>query len=438
MERLLSGPYRLLDGPAGKIPWYVVPFDKAGRCTGPRTAAEVAARVQSREFTDVVIFSHGWNNDWVQATDRYGDFIQGYLGQVMERPPGKAPKRALLIGLFWPSKLLADSVRPAFETTAPAGEDETVAAERDEVAELGDWLAGDAATRFYELVQQEYLLDDEAREMAELFLPLLAADGTEVGETAPTHPDDVVAAWATDPDVRADPMAGPGGPEQAAQLEGAGLLRRFDPREIVRAASVWLMKDRAGVVGTRGLAPLLGELAVPDVRVHLVGHSFGAKVVLAGLCAPGTSVTVRSVLLLQPAVSHLCFASPVPETTRPGGYAAAPDRVELPILSTFSRRDEPLTQWFHHALRRGQDVGEMEALREEGPPNRYAALGGFGPRPLDDRIRLTEVNDPGVPYRLGADAPEVYGIDASRTIHGHGAISTPSTWWMLSQLIHAD
>src|SRR4051794_35325785 len=59
-------------------------------------------------------------------------------------------------------------------------------------------------------------------------------------------------------------------------------------KEALRQATYWQMKNRAGVVGRRGLAPLIGELhqASPELRVPLVGHSFGARLVanaLAGL-----------------------------------------------------------------------------------------------------------------------------------------------------------
>ncbi|EUA68482.1 hypothetical protein I541_5569 [Mycobacteroides abscessus] len=45
--------------------------------------------------------------------------------------------------------------------------------------------------------------------------------------------------------------------------------------------SYYEMKNRAGVVGERGLGPLLGSLSGPDgpPRIHLIGHSFGARLV---------------------------------------------------------------------------------------------------------------------------------------------------------------
>ena len=67
-------------------------------------------------------------------------------------------------------------------------------------------------------------------------------------------------------------------------------------KEALRQATYWQMKNRAGVVGQRGLGPLLGRLDATRVRVHLVGHSFGARLVsfaLAGL--PSGPSPVRAV-----------------------------------------------------------------------------------------------------------------------------------------------
>src|SRR4051794_21037160 len=87
-------------------------------------------------------------------------------------------------------------------------------------------------------------------------------------------------------------------------------------KEALRQATYWQMKNRAGVVGRRGLAPLIGELhqASPELRVPLVGHSFGARLVsnaLAGL--PDSSPSpLGSLTLLQGAFSHFAFADPLP------------------------------------------------------------------------------------------------------------------------------
>ena len=192
------------------------------------------------------------------------------------------------------------------------------------------------------------------------------------------------------------------------------------------------MKDRAGTVGFKGVGPMLQRLLTAgQQRTHLIGHSYGAKVVLSATAA-GNALPrpVTSMLLLQPAVSHLCFADQVPGTSHPGGYRKVLTRVDQPILSTFSKHDFALTKLFHLALRRKSDLGEIKI---GGTPSKYAALGGFGPNEAhEERIDIKTLP---ASYNLGSNAPEVYGIKADQTIKGHGDISNLSTWWALYNLV---
>ena len=69
--------------------------------------------------------------------------------------------------------------------------------------------------------------------------------------------------------------------------------------EVLRSMSYYEMKNRAGVIGQKGLGPMLGKLAAADrgIRVHLMGHSFGARLVaysLSGLPRRRAARTARS------------------------------------------------------------------------------------------------------------------------------------------------
>lgn len=446
--RLPVGPYRIISGPAGDVPWYMVSFDRNGRCTAPRTSQELVERAASGRYTDVVVFSHGWNNNWTQATARYESFVDGYLRILRESPPAGSPRHPLLVGIFWPSIALITESEEAPDIAAGDGDpDEGVAAERAIVEELGQALPAERTEEFYALMQNEELDLGAARELAAMFLPLLRSDLTEAGDTESPELDDVLAGWRETPAAKAVPDLddlgyygnhGPAGEEGADRgaPEAAG-LKGFDPRDLVRAFTVWQMKDRAGVVGSRGVAALLTDLLhQPSPPVHCVGHSYGAKVVLTAICARRNGpASVRSALLLQPAVSALCFAEDAGGTGRSGGFRAALERVQLPILTTFSARDVALTRLYQWAMRRGRDVGEPE-IAAAAPP-RYAALGGFGPGGLGGAADVIEVHDPGTPYPLGPGPLRVHGIQASRTISSHGDVSNPSTWWMMQQLLHA-
>ena len=448
-DRLPVGPYRTISAGGLEVPFYVVPFDKRGRCTGPQTRQHLIDTVASAEpdagFTHLFLFSHGWNNDWTVATRRYEDFIRGFMDlrdrMGLPMPPRYRP---LLVGLFWPSTALVwgeDEEGPAIAAGDPARQmDEAVAAERWMVDTIAEELSGEVVDRFYELVQSKSLSAAEAGELAEIVAPLVRSGEAEQ-QIAPPDPAAILASWRAV--AAAEEPAGGENDEDYGVVgaapsgpQAAGWLDFLDPRPLVRSFTVWTMKDRAGTVGARGVGPLLRELLEKSAaHVHLIGHSFGAKVVLSALCAGGDlRRKVESALLLQPAVSHLCFTDQVPGGDGPGGYHQAPERLVQPILSTFSARDVPLTKAFHVALRRGRDLGEAQIAAPGEPPSRYAALGGFGPRRSGEQ--LVDILDPGDSYELH-QLPPIVGVRGDRTIGGHGKVSNESTWWALHNQVTA-
>src|SRR6185437_11606440 len=67
------------------------------------------------------------------------------------------------------------------------------------------------------------------------------------------------------------------------------------------------MKERAGTVGRKGVAPLVDRLAGSVERIHLVGHSFGGRVVTSAASGSSTS-KIQTLSLLQTAFSHNGFS----------------------------------------------------------------------------------------------------------------------------------
>ena len=107
----------------------------------------------------------------------------------------------------------------------------------------------------------------------------------------------------------------------------------------------------------------------------------------------------------------------------------------------FGPRDEPAHHSWDSPARRLRDAVEPLATVSfwaEPAYDRYAALGGVGPREAGDRCRTVPVHDVGQPYDLGPQAPaRLYGVDASRTVSGHSDISNPSTYWALYDLVRS-
>lgn len=142
-------------------------------------------------------------------------------------------------------------------------------------------------------------------------------------------------------------------------------------------ASYYLMKERAGVVGAafgKDLA-LLHE-ALPQMRIHLAGHSFGGRLVTAAalVSAPeGSEPFISSMTLIQAAFSHNAFA---PE----GGFRDVLSRrlVRGPILVTHSIHDQAVGMAYPIASRlRKQNAS---SLGDANDP--YGGLGRNGARGL--------------------------------------------------------
>ena len=458
------GPYKTvaLGGDAPPAPWYIIPFDKKGRTTAPLTTEHLVREVKSGAYTDLFLFSHGWNNDWDAASGRYEDFISKFIAMraqyALPRPEGYRP---LLVGIFWPSTalVLPWERAPRFAATdgaAPSAADADVAAAQRELEELAAELPDERRATLYRLTQRERLGPDEATELAQLLAEAARGwsethgDGGD-GDQVPVTADELLARARN---VPGEPPRRRRAPGEFGFADDGGIPARgpaaafdlgdLDPRNLVRVTTVMQMKDRAGVVGRDGVGPLLHDLGVANeqVRIHLIGHSYGCIVVLSALAADvNANLRVQSVLLLQPAVSQWCFAKQIPGTNRPGGYRKALDRVKGPVFTTYTRNDDALTKFFHLALRRDVDRGQPrsaaggDALELPEPPSRYAALGGFGPRGLDPaEIEIVRMTMPPTPYTW-KPTPKVWALNGDATITGHGDISVPATWWALYQLI---
>ena len=448
----MVGPYTSVELEDGRsLDLYLLRIDKNGVLLSTQTQQAIFDVIAG--YTDVFVFSHGWNNTFDQAKDSYLEFIRGYAAQRqrlgLPLPEGYRP---MLIGIVWPS---TSFVLPWEQGPAIAAGPRLAGDEKEELLQLiGERADTTSLGKLTELVDGVDSLDSAAaHEAAALLLEVFTpSDDGEDPSTTPSAAD-LVRAWQALESGGA-PAPAPAGGFGKAVIPGlaepgpkpAGDVS-LDPRMLLRLASVWLMKDRAGGVGSRGVAPLL-QVILNDTsaRLHLIGHSFGARVLLSALTIQGSPRKAHSLLLLQPAVNRWCFADDVVGRGVPGGYRTVLDKVEKPILSTFSHYDLPLHEVFHLAVR-GSSLGEPE-IAAVGDVERYGALGGYGPAGLGDRLgKLTVVRE-GIPYAFpggarivqldgGVSGVKVAGVDArpdSPAIDGHGDINTTVTWWALHTL----
>lgn len=459
-----TGPYPL---EGARMPTWLLRFDKHGACTSPATREKLLQTLRDAPPSDLIFFSHGWNNDFDEAAEMYARFLRQFETHTAAHPvvrPNGVPFAPLFIGVVWPSIWLSFDSGPqiAAAIEPPASDSPVVQALTDRLAGLG---ADASIERVYALLAMPRLDEAQARELTTLLEPAFGTmhDEETGGGARGTSADELLSMWrgmqqahdgASTPTPSLDDWGVP--PADVAVSPGvgvtpvqtAGLVSFLDPRNALRLFSVYQMKDRADLVGVRGVAPLLREVlqAAPAAGVHAVGHSYGCKVMLSAICAPAPLPRpLSSLLLLQPAVSHLSFADDIPRIGRPGGYRASltPDRVRPPILSTYSRDDFALHETFHLALRRDSDLGEQlieMAAGDEGtsagkPPSNFAALGGYGPRRAGQRL-IDPMPAAGAPYPGFDPAHPIVGLDGSQgLIGGHGDVTTPATAWALHRLV---
>ncbi|MFJ9149678.1 serine-threonine protein kinase [Streptomyces sp. NPDC102270] len=343
-------------------PYWELTFDADGDPdTGRRD--RLLAEVTGRGVRDLVVLSHGWNSDRSGATRLYSRFFEPF--------PELAPAARLgYVGVVWPSMRFSDEPIPDFPRAVAAEMPPHPVLDKDTRHALLETFPGRATV----IDQLARLLDQQPREEAELeefgrlvrllveVVPpgpqaLFGADTLAEG-VPQDEPEMFAGSAAAVCEEFAQALAGLESPDGA---EAFTIPNPWDgAHELLRQGTYYAMKRRAGTVGERGLGPVIGQLAkaAPGVRVHLVGHSFGGRLVsfaLRGL--PEGVRSVKSVTLLQGAFSHYAFAARLPHDTRAGGVLQGQqNRVDGPLVCCFSRHDSALGTLYPLASRMAGDA----------------------------------------------------------------------------------
>ena len=226
--------------------------------------------------------------------------------------------------------------------------------------------------------------------------PDAEAAGEDQGELAllEDDPEEVFGRFAD-----AVPQTGEGG---AAGI-GDAFGRLWDgAKEALRQLTYFEMKKRAGVVGKQGLGPLLGRIhqADPELRIHLLGHSFGARLVsfaLAGL-PDGAGSPVKSLYLLQGAFSHFAFADALPmDRSRGGALKGMAARVDGPLVASFTVHDLAVGKLYPLAALSSRD----DAAGLEDRLFRWGGIGHDGAQAVDATVAALGPVGTGYPFQKG-------------------------------------
>lgn len=423
-----AGPYPL---PGVGMTTWMIRYDKNGRCVSPATRAAFLASLPPDRSKEVIFFSHGWKTDFEGAEELYAAFLQQL--EKLSGADSVAGRDIVFVGVTWPSQWFPGTSGPDLAAT---GAQDPLSETLEDLAQA---LSPADAADLYRLAESVSLEEADAKRLVDLLgratRPAEAEAPEVVDDTGPPDTETLLAAWrrigkpvVTDFDTPG--VAAGAGPAAGVLAAGGGL----DPLDAIRIFSLYQMKDRAGRVGGGDVAAFLSDIAGKAKAVYAVGHSFGCKVMLSATKkAQLGGKAPTSLLLLQPALSHLAFASALPGDRGPAGYADVPAKTRR-IFTTFSRRDQPLHDIFHLALLRHDDVGELDAAAAaDEPPNRFAALGGYGPRGVGVDYDTLDLAANAAEY--AAKRKTIVALNGDATIGGHTDVKTPASARALRRLM---
>ncbi|MBX9366914.1 serine-threonine protein kinase [Streptomyces sp. WAC04114] len=404
-------------------PYWELAFDADGD-PGGRGRDRLLAGVRERGVRDLIVFAHGWNTDRSGANRLYDRFF--------EPVPRLAPAaRVGYVGVLWPAIRFSDEPIPDFPRAVAGEPARRPVLDKDTRHALLETFPGRAmlVDQIARLLEQQPPEEAELEEFGRLVRTLVevVAPGPQALFAADTVAEGVPQS---EPEMFAGSSAAAceefgralAELEASARHEGFRIPNPWDgAHELLRQATYYAMKRRAGTVGERGLGRVVGQLAkaAPTVRVHLVGHSFGARLVsfaLRGL--PEGVRTVKSVTLLQGAFSHYAFAARLPHDARAGGVLQGQqNRIDGPLVCCHSRHDAALGTMYPLASRMAGDsrsATELGIGRALGA--KWGAMGHAGVRavPGTRAFTLAEALEAGLP------ASGCVNVDAAAVVRRGG------------------
>ena len=381
-----------------RFDYFPLKFDDRGKLESRQEFDALVERARSGPASDAIFIAHGFRNDEGDATGLYTRFLTTFRAHLSRAEfSGVAGRRFVVAGIFWPSKPFREDFETAEAGTRGLRSPAEAMAEAQ--AQLDDLKKDESPAKRSKLERAERLLPDlegnpaAQDEFVALVLSLLEDSTLDTTEGLP----------------------------QVQQLPGSELLARLSPStaevgtrgignvfgtiaggvgQFLNLTTWYVMKDRSGTVGANGVAAAVRALhdSCPDVRLHLVGHSLGGRL-MAGcakaLCDP-PRLQPDSLTLLEAAFSHFGFSANNGHGT--AGFfrdVLAKQIVKGPFVSTFSAQDTVVGKAYSIMSRlAGDNTREIGDASDE-----FGGIGRNGPLKTQE-VATVPFNTVGTPYRF--------------------------------------
>lgn len=341
-------------------------FDREGGCPEPGEVAAIRAEFATAGVTDLLVLCGGWADLPRDLRGLY-DGLTASLRTTVRRDSAFGAHQYGIVRVMWPTRRWLEPFQP------PSGaltEDERahreIAALEMQVTSLRGSFTGRQADR---LLLKVWQLISTVSDSVPSQVSLVEHVRELVRETDEMNPYPRLNEYASRQFLTMHPIrlleavSDPGTPgfpavqerishEEAPGEDGSSTDSPADCdlyqgiRNLLTYAISSEMRTRAETIGRLGLREsLLGlRRGLPQTRLHLIGHSFGARALLAAVDAPpdsGKLICPKSISLLQPALPEDAFA---PEADgSPAGIfhpVLAEGKAGGPILVSHSTNDE--------------------------------------------------------------------------------------------------
>lgn len=430
------------------IPYIEAEFDKNGLGIGEQ--ASLPAGV-----TDLFVISHGWNNNKLRAEEIYREFFENFVAVAQL---GDLPGRSFaIIGIIWPSKEYNTSVAVSGVPSVGQGSAAGLGVSTTDSSKILEEKLKQMKDIFTEPWQQQLLdevkallpdLDDKiaarldfANKMRSLLNPDAASKEDASDSFFKDDGNELMKNLKADEDDLDEELAGSGGASLAlgvgtiptAEGGAAGLVEilsgfKAAAMNILNFTTYYEMKTRAGSVGENGVAPLIDKLASQVQRIHLIGHSFGGRVVTA-TAANSKNDKIKSMTLLQAAFSQNGFSK-----SETGFFRRVVDnqRIKGPILITHTRNDRAVGFAYPLASRISGDKTMAFGDKDDV----FGAIGRNGAQKMEDDETVDgQLLPVGANYAF--QAGKFFNLEASDFIKGHSDVTGKEIGYMVSKVLAA-
>ncbi len=428
----------------GPYPYLPVEFTKDGDAYKPDQVKAVldavATPASQGGLTDLFVISHGWNDNMEEANDLYTkifDRVAAVLGQSNAVTANVKQRRAAVVGILWPSKKFDEDELTAGGAASFSNDPSQGAnAALDRLAAFVDSDDARASLAHAKslIPQLEESIDarDEFVRIVRAFMPHDAnAEEPVVPEDLFTLGGDELLHRLSRP-VRDHTVSDSGGAASFGSFFGKAVS---GAKSLASLVTYYQMKNRAGVVGQRGVSDMLKQIRAArpasgdnPLRLHLLGHSFGCRLVTAATSGAGDApgLPVNSLSLFQGAFSHYGFAQAY-DGTHDGLFRRVvtdPSRLTGPLIISFTSKDKAVGLAYPIASRVARQIAS--AMGDANDP--YGGLGRNGAQKTPGATTMT-MCAAGTPYEFAARG--VYNLDANSVISAHSDLGHDEVAWAL-------